>query len=80
MAGRHYFLPVTHLDGEGLKAPPQEGIGAVVEGRQGWHVAIPGDQHMGGGKELLRQLGGDLVGSSVKLTRNSLGSAECSPH
>ena len=80
-ASGDHLLPVSHLDGEGLEEPPQDGIGAVVERRQGRHMAVSVDQHVGGSQQLGRKLGGaDLGGSCVESTVNDFGTAECQLH
>ena len=55
-AGGNHLLPAAQLDGEVLCRPVQDGIRTVVERRQGWHVAIPADEHVGGVQQVSWQL------------------------
>ena len=80
-AGGDHLLSISHLDGEGVQAAPQDSVRAVVEWRQGWHVAILVHQHVGGIQEGLgKHSCRDLVGSCVKPTVHSFGATECCLH
>ena len=80
-AGGDHLLPITHQDGEGAERPLQDSIGAVIEQRQWRHVAVPSDQHVGGGQQLSWQLGRrHAVGGGVKPAVNDFGLAECQLH
>ena len=81
VASGDHLLPLPHLDGEGVEKTPKDGVGAVVEQRQGWHMAVPVDQNVGGGKQLGCELSRrDLGSSSVEPTVNDFGTAECQLH
>ncbi len=57
--GGDVILSVAHLEREVavVEAALQDDVGAVVEGREGKHVAAVGDQDAFGGPQLLGQRG-----------------------
>ena len=76
-AGGNHLLPAPQLDGEELCRPAQDGIGTVVERRQGRHVAIPADKHVCGVQQVSWQLRGvDPISSSIVPGGKIFGSAQ----
>jgi hypothetical protein len=54
VGGGDVLLPDAHLQLEVVEAALHDGIGAIVEGRQGWHVAAAVDLDAICGPQLLR--------------------------
>ena len=64
-----------------MEGVPQDGIGAIIERHQWWHVAVLADQHVGGSQQLGGQLSGRNPASScVEPSANNYGTAECQMH
>jgi hypothetical protein len=54
--GGDVVLPVAHLEPEVAEAALEDGVGAVVEGREGRHVAAAADPDQVRGPQLLGQV------------------------
>jgi len=60
-AGRNGILAVAHLHAECAQGSGEDQVGTIVQGRQGWHVSVAANKHVGSCGQAGRELGRSFV-------------------